>query len=292
MGMYNKDKATIFTDKTITEEDSKKFGRKMQPGIVKEYWDTTFKYKDIFEKNLVTRFLKWKRNRYIAYAACNSNMEFAAKDGSHFFLATEQLRQRFNELFPYSFIVVDKQFLDSNFLPKEYDGVKRYIYCIDDETYNNEVKTTHKPRSIESRTYPGVRLVKSYECLIEMFEERLDHKNILLIGKEPWERLRYFVDEIDITYSDQFATFDDNANHLFPLNKYQTFLGFTQINEFNQTLVTEVKTTTTELPEMFSDYIKFHYSTKELRESKQAKSATKVIKEKYKYLVINKCSQQ
>lgn len=289
MGLYNANKPSVFTDRPV---DNSKLSRKMQDGIVKEYWDTNFKYKDIFEKNLVSRFLKWHRNRYIAYAGCNSNMEFAAKDGSHFFLATEQLRQRFNELYPFSFIVVDKQFLDNNYLPKEYDKVKRYIYCIDEETYNKEVKTTHKPRSIASITYPGVRLVKSYECLLEMFEEKLDHQNILLIGKEPWEKLRYFVDQIEITYSDEFPTFEDNTDKLFPLNKFQSFLGFTTINEFQQTLVKEVKNNeVADKPELFSDYIKFNYSSKERKEIETAKSKNITIKERYKYLVINKSSQ-
>ena len=92
-------KMTNQVTKTIVEKDP--------------YFDIQFPFQDKAEKALISRFLKWKRNKYIAYATINEDFQVAQPNGKSFLLHNQTLRNRFDELFPYSFIVADRQFIDN-----------------------------------------------------------------------------------------------------------------------------------------------------------------------------------
>lgn len=256
------------------------------------YFDTQFKYQDKAEKSLVDRFLKWKHNKYIAYAAINEDFHSATNAGKSFLLYNQTLRNRFDELFPYSFIVADKQFIDNNYLPKEYNGMKRYIYMVDKQTYQEVVKQDWHPRSIEHKNYPGIRIFEDYERLVEFIEERLDRQPIIIIGKDAWARLRYFIDEIQLTYSDELPRIENNDNNQFPLDKFQSFLNFGTMKSVKHTVKTILHEQTDEiipdqLPELFSDYIKFSYKSSVLKKIANKKADT-IKEEHFSYFTIVK----
>lgn len=254
---------------------------KIKDGIVKEaYFDTQFKYQDFDEKQLVNRFLKWKRNHYIVYTAVNHEMKFANAQGKHFQFANDILRQRFDELFPWCVIIGDRQFFQNNELPKEYWNGRRYLYMVDKQIYDSVCTGDHKPRSIEHKAYPGIRIFRTYESLIELIEEKMSSQPILLIGKEPWARLRYFVDQIRLTYSECFDSAEAiGDDYVFPLNKFQSFLNFNTITKVEHSFRsfsiddTEFEDVPNELPELFSDYIKFSYKSATIRKVEQKKQA-------------------
>ena len=258
------------------------------------YFDIQFKYQDKAEKSLVDRFLKWKHNKYIAYAAINEDFHSMDLKGKSFLLYNQTLRNRFDELFPYSFIVADKQFIDNNYLPKEYNGMKRYIYIVSQQLYSEVVKQAWHPRSIEHKAYPGIRIFENYESLVEFLEERLYRQPIIIIGKEPWARLRYFIDELQLTYSDELPRCEDNQFGLFPLDKFQTFLNFATMKSVKHTVKTVLHEQTDEevpeqLPELFSDYIKFSYKSSVLKKVANRK-ADSVKEEHFSYFTIVKKS--
>ena len=271
-------KMTNQVTKTIVEKDP--------------YFDIQFPFQDKAEKALISRFLKWKRNKYIAYATINEDFQVAQPNGKSFLLHNQTLRNRFDELFPYSFIVADRQFIDNNYLPKEYNGMKRYIYMVNQELYSEVVKQDWHPRSIEHKNYKGIRIFENYERLVEFIEERLDKQPIIVIGREPWARLRYFIDELQLTYSDELPRFENNDAMSFPLDQFQSFLKFETMKSVKHTVKTILHEETNEdvpeqLPELFSDYIKFSYKSSVLKKAANRK-ADPIKEEHYSYFTIVK----
>lgn len=263
------------------------------------YFDTQFKYQDFEEKQMAARFKQWQSCKFIAYAAINSDFQAFDKNGHSFLFYNNTLRNRFDELFPWNFMIVDRQFMDANpELTHEYKWGKRYIYMVDTELYNSIVKQEHKPRSIQSKQYPGVRIFKDYTSLLEFMEERLGGHPIMIFGKEPWAKLRYFINQIQLIYSEDLPIYEDNDEHKFPMDKFQTFLGFSNIHKLEHQVKTVLNEDTTdqdipdELPELFSNYIKYSYASKVRKQVEQKKAKQTILVESYSYITITQKNEK
>jgi hypothetical protein len=170
-------------------------------------------------------------------------MQFANDKGEHFQFSNTILHQRFDELFPWSFIIADREFFLHNSLPKEYWNGRRYLYMVDQQIYDSVCKGEHKPRSIEHKSFPGVRIFRGYDSLIELIEEKCNAQPILIIGKEPWARLRYFIDQIRLTYAEHFETCSEELGdkYKFPLDRFQSFLNFNSVVKIEQSFKSHSK---------------------------------------------------
>lgn len=255
------------------------------------YFDTQFKFQTFEEKSMVQRFLAWKQNKYVAYMAVNSNFESFQPNGQAMWIANPTLKNRFDELFPWHFIIIDREFIDNNYLPRDYKQGKRYLHMVDKDLYDSKVTQSHKPRSIQTKEYPDVRVFRSYEALLEYLEEKLQGLPIICIGKQSWSNLRYFIDQIQITFSDDLPNFDNNETNKFPLDKFQSFLKFNTIKEVQHSIKTEIIETDDvpeELPQLFSDFIKFSYSQKTKKLSEKKKAGLLTIEENFQYVTIVK----
>lgn len=287
-------KKSVFKDTENTWDNRPK---KLADGVEKDsYFDTNFKFQDFDEKQLVNRFLKWKRNTYIAYTAVNENMQFANDKGEHFQFSNTILHQRFDELFPWSFIIADREFFLHNSLPKEYWNGRRYLYMVDQAIYDSVCKGEHKPRSIEHKSFPGVRIFRGYDSLIELIEEKCNAQPILIIGKEPWARLRYFIDQIRLTYAEHFETCSEATDdkYKFPLDRFQSFLNFNSVVKIEQSFKSHAKDDTqnedvpVELPEQFSDFIKFSYKASTIKRVEMKRQQELASEQHFQFITIVK----
>lgn len=260
------------------------------------YFDTQYKYQNFEEKSLVQRFGHWKRNSYIAYGAVNSNFEAFAPNGQALWLQNATLKHRFDELFPWHFIIVDREFIDNNHLPREYHLGKRYLHMVDKDLYDSKVTQNHKPRSIQTKEYPDIRVFRTYESLLDYLESKLNGLPIICVGKTTWSNLRYFIDQIQLTFSDALPNFEINDNNKFPLDKFQSFLNFNTIKEVQHSIQTEISeedinSIPDDLPQLFSDYIKFSYTQKTKKLTEKKKAGLLIKEENFQYVTIVKTNR-
>jgi hypothetical protein len=257
------------------------------------YFDTQYPFQNAEEKALADRYLRWKRNKYIAYAAINANHEAFTPDGKSLLFSTQSLKHRFDELLPWHFMIVDKEFIDNNPLPREYWNGKRYIYMVDQPFYDSKVTQSHKPRSIAAKEYPGIRICRTYEAVIEKLEEGMQGLPIIVLGRQSWAALRYFIDQLQLTYSDELPLNEtDIETTKFPLQKFEQFLGFNAMSEVKHNVKTLISDSfidaPDELPEQLSDYIKFSYPAKLRKLVEQKQAGQHLQEENYKYITVVK----
>lgn len=227
-----------------------------------EEFKTEYKFSGSEERTLYQRFVDNQRtqNKWMYYTVTDSDFNYKNEAGQYFFDMNESVKERFDEITNYEYIVVDKDFLINNNLSVETPVGKRYVLYVDSEDFKES--TVAETGSEMSVIHDGCRVFKNYESLAEFVEDRLKHRAIYVMSDGAFNALRYLISSIEIVKCPNLETPENYELIRHDFEKYSNFLSFCKSNIDTYTRTEKVIEEIKENPEFFSEYIRFKQVTK------------------------------
>lgn len=202
---------------------------------------TQYKFSSPEEKAIFTRFAgnksHHKTNKYMLHLITTKKMQYKTPDNKYLInIDNPHIKERFDEITNFEFCVVDKDFLERNELSKTTNVGKRYLYYVSKEDFDMSTKESWKVHT-QSKVHPGYTVFKSYEALVEYFEEKVSMKAIYILSEYAANALRYMIDSIDFIFD--FNVRGDDTYETFDIDKWTKFLGFNKKTSDNYKLSTK-----------------------------------------------------
>lgn len=202
---------------------------------------TQYKFSSPEEKAIFTRFAgnksHHKTNKYMLHLITTKKMQYKTPDNKYLInIDNPHIKERFDEITNFEFCVVDKDFLERNELSKTTNVGKRYLYYVSKEDFDMSTKESWKVHT-QSKVHPGYTVFKSYEALVEYFEEKVSMKAIYILSEHAANALRYMIDSIDFIFD--FNVKGDETYTTFDIDKWTKFLGFNKKTSDNYALKTK-----------------------------------------------------
>lgn len=202
---------------------------------------TQYKFSSPEEKAIFTRFAgnksHHKTNKYMLHLITTKKMQYKTPDNKYLInIDNPHIKERFDEITNFEFCVVDKDFLARNELSKTTNVGKRYLYYVSKEDFDMSTKESWKVHT-QSKVHPGYTVFKSYEALVEYFEEKVSMKAIYILSEHAANALRYMIDSIDFIFD--FNVRGDDTYETFDIDKWTKFLGFNKKTSCRYTLKTK-----------------------------------------------------
>lgn len=202
---------------------------------------TQYKFSSPEEKTIFTRFAgnksHHKTNKYMLHLITTKKMQYKTPDNKYLInIDNPHIKERFDEITNFEFCVVDKDFLERNELSKTTNVGKRYLYYVSKEDFDMSTKESWKVHT-QSKVHPGYTVFKSYEALVEYFEEKVSMKAIYILSEHAANALRYMIDSIDFIFD--FNVKGDETYETFDIDKWTKFLGFNKKTSDSYSLKTK-----------------------------------------------------